>query len=173
MRLIMKLLLCLCLLPASVFCQERITSVMVGPKEDQTRIVAAFVEPTEEALKTQSMIIDMTPIKNNKNQPASVFVDLTSTVRNLSTGEKKQKILQLRWQTIGEVEFKCDGKWKEQTADAATNKIVEAATALFRIIPLNTKKTTELDLPKDVEQKIISVLDSLTTETFSCLRNVN
>ena len=173
MRLIMKLLLCLCLLPASVFCQERITSVMVGPKEDQTRIVAAFVEPTEDALKTQSMIIDMTPIKNNKNQPASVFVDLTSTVRNLSTGEKKQKILQLRWQKIGEVEFKCDGKWKEQTADAATNKIVEAATALFRIIPLNTKKTTELDLPKDVEQKILSVLDSLTTETFSCLRNVN
>ena len=173
MRLIMKLLLCLCLLPASVLCQERITNVTVGPKEDQTRIIAAFVEPTEEMFKMQSMIIDITPIKNNKDQPASVFVDLTSTVRKLSTGEKKQKILQLRWQKTGEVEFRCEGKWKKQTADAATNKIVEAANALFQIIPLNTKQPTELDLPKDVEQKIISVLDSLTTETFACLRNVN
>lgn len=173
MRLIMKLLLCLFLLPASVFCQERITNVMVGPRDDQTRIVAAFVEPTEDALKTQSMIIDLAPIKTSKEQPAAVLVDLTSTVRSLATGEKKQKILQLRWQKNGEVEFKCEGKWKKQTADAATNKIVEAATALFQIIPLNTKKPTQIDLPKDVEQKILSVFDSLTTENFSCLRNVN
>ena len=173
MRLIMKLLLCLCLLPAGAFCQERITNVMVGPKDDQTRIVAAFVEPTEETFKMQSMIIDISPIKNNKDQPASVFVDLTSTIRNLSTGEKKQKILQLRWQKTGEVEVKCDGKWKKQTAGAATTKIIEAASALFQIMPLNTKNPTKLDLPENVEQKILSVLDSLTTETFPCLRNIN
>ena len=173
MRLMMKLLLCLCLLPVTVFCQERITNVMVGTNGDQKRIVVAFVEPTDDSFKMQSMIVDLTPVKNKKDQPAGVFVDLTSTVRNLATGEKKQKILQLRWQKTGEVEFKCDGKWKKLTADAATNKIVEAVTALVQIAPLNTKEPAKLNLPADIEQKIISVLDSLTIETFSCLRNLS
>lgn len=173
MRSIIKLLFCLALFPASLFCQERIANVKVGPNKDQTRIVAAFIEPAEDAYKMQSMIIDITPIKNNKEQPAAVFVDLTSTVRNVSSGAKQQKILQLRWQKNGEIEFKCDGKWKKQTADAPTNKIVEAANALFQIMPPNPKEVVNLDLPKDVEQKINAAMDSLTTENFSCLRNVN
>ncbi len=173
MRLIVKLLFCLCLFPASLFCQERITTVKIGPNDDQTRIVAAFIEPAEGAYKMQSMIIDITPVKNKKDQPVSVLIDLTSTVRNLSTGAKQQKILQLRWQKNKEIEFKCEGKWKKQTADAPIDKIVEAANALFQIMPPNPKQPVDLDLPKDVEQKISAVLDSLTTENFACLRNNN
>lgn len=109
MRFLTKLFVFLCLLPLSVLSQERITKVMSGPYNDGIRIVAAFIEPSGETFKMQSMIIDMESIKSNSEQPASVSVDLTSTVRTLATGAKKQKILQLRWKKSGEIEFRCDG----------------------------------------------------------------
>lgn len=90
MRLITILLLCLCFVPVSIFSQERISTVAVGPYNDQFRIVIAFVEPSAESYKMQSMIIDMDPIKNSQEQPASVYVDLTSTV-GLFRAEKRNK----------------------------------------------------------------------------------
>lgn len=172
MRLIMKLFLCLCLMPLGVFCQDRVTKAMAGPDaEGNIKIVVAFVEPTDITFKMQSMIIEMSPIKNKNEQPASVFVDLTSTVRTLSSGEKKQKILQLRWDKTGAVEFRCDGKWKKQeTANAPTGKIVETAKALFEIIPLDAKEPTDITLTPALEQKIIAVLEALNPQDFSCLR---
>lgn len=173
MRLIFKLVLCLCLLPLSVFCQERIRKTMVGPNNDQIRILISFIDPSEEGFKMQSMIIDMDKIKDSKEQPKSVFVDLTSTVRSLSTGKKDQKILLLRWNKKGEIELKCDGKWVKQNSASATDKIVETTKFIIQNIPLNTKTPTEIALTKEIEQKIEAVLNSLYTENFPCLRVVN
>src|SRR5687768_11615292 len=131
MRLIAILLLCLCFVPVSIFSQERISTVSVGPYNDQFRIVIAFVEPSAESYKMQSMIIDMDPIKNSQEQPASVFVDLTSTVRTLSSGEKKQRILQLRWKKKGGLELKCEGKWVKKESGSATDTIIEAVKSVI------------------------------------------
>ena len=173
MQLVFKLFLCLCLLPLSVFCQERIRKTMVGPNNDQIRIVISFVEPLEEGFKMQSMIIDMDKIKDNKEQPKSVFVDLTSTVRSLTTGKKDQKIFLLRWNKKGDIELKCDGKWVKQDSASGAEKIIETTKSVIQNIPLNTKTPTEITLPQELEQKIEAVLNSLSTENLPCLRVVN
>ena len=132
MRLLIKLLVCLCLLPASTFSQERIRKMMVGPNNDRIRIVVAFIEPSQEAYSMQSMIIDVDSVKNGKEQPSPFQVDLTSTVRSLSTGEKRQKILLLRWKKTGEIELKCDGKWIKRDVGSMMDKIVEATKAVIQ-----------------------------------------
>jgi hypothetical protein len=173
MRLIIKSLICLCLLPAAALCQERIRQVMVGPGNDQTRIVAAFIEPSPESYTMQSMIINLDAAKNKKEQPSAFFADLTSTVRNLSSGEKKQKILLLQWKK-GAIDLKCDGKWvKQDKADAAIEKIAEVIRSVIQSVPLDAKTPTEATLPQEVEQKVIAVLNSLQTENLPCLRSVN
>ena len=175
MRLIIKLLICLCLLPASVLCQERIQKVMVGPVNDQTRIVVSFIEePSDETYLLQTMIINLDAVKNKKEQPSAFFVDLTSTVRNLSSGEKKQKILLLQWKKSGAIELKCDGKWvKQETPGASIEKIAEVTKSVIQSVPLDAKTPTEATLPQDVEQKVISILNSLQTENLPCLRSIS
>jgi hypothetical protein len=172
MRLIIKLLVCLCFIPVSTFSQERIRKVMVGPRDDQVRIVIAFVEASPEAYSMQSMIVDVDSVKNKKEQPSSFQVDLTSTVRSLSTGEKRQKILVLRWKKTGEIELKCDGKWvRRNDLGSVMDKIVEATKAVARDVPLDAKSPTEVTLSQEVEQKVSSILNALNTEDFPCLRN--
>jgi hypothetical protein len=172
MRLLIKLLVCLCLLSASTFSQERIRKMMVGPNNDQIRIVVAFIEPSQEAYSMQSMIIDVDSVKNRKEQPSSFQVDLTSTVRSLSTGEKRQKILLLRWKRTGEIELKCDGKWIKRDVGSTMDKIVEATKAVIQSVPLDTKSPTEFRLSQELEQKVSSILNSLNTEDFHGLRSV-
>jgi hypothetical protein len=172
MRLLVKLLICLCLTSASTFSQERVRKVMVGPNDDGIRIVVAFIEPSQEAFSMQSMIIDLESIKNKKEQPASFQVDLTSTVRSLSTGEKRQKILLMRWKKTGEIELKCDGKWVKRDVGSAMDKIIEATKAVIQSAPLDAKGPTEFTLSQEVEQKVSAVLNALDTEDFPCLRSV-
>ena len=172
MRLLIKLLVCLCLLPASTFSQERIRKMTVGPNNDRIRIVVAFIEPSQEAYSMQSMIIDVDSVKNGKEQPSSFQVDLTSTVRSLSTGEKRQKILLLRWKKTGEIELKCDGKWIKRDVGSMMDKIVEATKAVIQSVPLDAKSPTEFTLSQELEQKVSAILNSLNTEDFQCLRSV-
>jgi hypothetical protein len=146
--------------------------MMVGPNNDQIRIVVAFIEPSQEAYSMQSMIIDVDSVKNRKEQPSSFQVDLTSTVRSLSTGEKRQKILLLRWKKTGEIELKCDGKWIKRDVGSTMDKIVEATKAVIQSVPLDTKSPTEFRLSQELEQKVSSILNSLNTEDFHCLRSV-
>jgi hypothetical protein len=165
--------MCLCLLPSAVLCQERIRQVMVGPKNDQFSIVVAFIEPSPESYTMQSMIINLEPVKNKKEQPSAFFVDLTSTVRNLSSGEKQQKILLLQWKKSGAIELKCDGKWvKQDAAGSAIENIGEVTKAVIQSVPLDAKSPTAAKLPPEVEQKVISILNSLQTENLPCLRSV-
>jgi hypothetical protein len=172
MRLILKLLTCLCIMSASTFSQERIRQVMVGPNDDRIRIVVTFIEPSQDSYSMQSMIIDLDAIKNGKEQPSSYQVDLTSTVRSLSTGEKRQKILILRWKKTGNIELKCDGKWVKRDVGSAMDKIIEATKAVVQGAPLDTKSPTEITLSPDVEQKVSAVLNALNTEDLPCLRSI-
>ena len=171
MRPMMKLLVCLCLLQVSASAQEPIRKFMVGPREDQVRVVLAFAEPSQEGYKLRSMIIDLKPAKDRKEQPSAVHVDLTSTVRSLETGAKKQKILILRWNKAGELELKCEGKWKKQESVASIEKIVTVTRAVIEAVPLDAKAPTEVTLSGDLEQKVTAILDALFTEELPCLRD--
>jgi hypothetical protein len=173
MRLIKPLLICFCFFVGTALSQERITQVKVGPYDNGTRIVVAFVESTETSYKMQSMIVDFGQVKSRKEQPASFQVDLTSTVRALSTGAKQQKILVLRWKKPGDFELKCDGKWVKQEASPMLTNIVDVTQTLIDNVPVDAKKPTDATLPQDVEQKIISLLNSLDTQKYPCLRSAN
>jgi hypothetical protein len=169
--MILKLLLYVSLIPASVFSQDQIKKVMVGPAGNSIRVVAAFIEPSQESIKTQSMIIDVNAVKNKTERPSFYQVDLTSTVRSLSTGDKNQKILILRWKKDGEIEFKCEGKWEKKSAGAAIDRIVETTKAVIQSVPLDKEAPSEVTLPEEVEKKISSIFNTLDTESLPCSRN--
>jgi hypothetical protein len=171
MRLIKTLLICLCCLGGTALSQERIRQVRVGPNDNQTRIAVAFIEPTEASYKMQSMIVDFGRVKSRNERPTSFQVDLTSTVRTLSTGAKQQRILVLRWKKTGDLELKCDGNWVKQEASPILISIVDVTQLLIDSVPIDAKSPTEATLPQDVEQKIISILNSLDTQKFPCLRS--
>lgn len=175
MRLIIKLLVCLCLLPAGVLCQQgRIQQTMVGPKGDQYRIIVAVVETSPDLFTMQSMIISLDTVKDKKELPDAFFVDLTSTVRKLSASGKNQKILLLQSKKPGAIELKCDGKWvKQDKVEVSIEKIAEVIKTIIRSVPLDAKAPTEVKLPPEIEQKVFSVLDSLQTESLPCLRSVD
>lgn len=166
-----KTILAILLLATCGICQEKISRVAVGPNGNQYRYVIAFVETSEAAFKLQSLIIDIAPIKNNQDTPKSVMVDLTSTVRDLASGGKKQKILQLRWDKSGKLELKCDGKWMTQKDAAKTANIVETVNSVIKSLPLKTEPAAEAVLPDEIEKKVVVVLSSMETEELPCLRN--
>ena len=171
MRIISKLILCLCILPVSVLCQEQIVKNMAGPNGDQFRTLVSFVYVSDDSYKMQSVIIDTDRVKNKKETPSIFLVDLTTTVRSLATGQKKQKILVLRWERSGDVEVKCeDGKWAKQTPGSELDNILKMVTELLQKAPLDAKDPVEFSLPKDLEQKITSILNGLETSTLKCVR---
>jgi hypothetical protein len=174
MRSSLKLLVCFFLFAGTAFSQERITKVMAGPSDDQFRIVVAYIAASEDQFNMQSLIIDVDPVNNKKEQPTSYYVDLTATVRSLATGAKKQRILVLRWEKSGDIEVKCDGgKWTKQTTGAELDSIVETVKTVVQNAPLDTKKTIEFTLPKAVEEKVIAVLNSLEKSKLLCIRGEN
>ena len=163
---------CLCFFPAIALGQERITTVKVGPYGDQVRIIVALIDPSPDGYKMQSMIIDLTPAKNKGDQPLSVQVDLTSTVRSLSTGKKQQYILLMRWKGPGEVELKCEGKWAKQDQTAPA-RVVETVKAVVENVPLNTKTPTDVTLPQEIGQRVSAALDSLGGKDLPCVRDIH
>jgi hypothetical protein len=173
MRLMIKLFICLCLVAATTAAQEKIRKFMVGPHGDQIRIVYAVTDILPDGYKMQTMIIDLARVKNSNEEPASVLVDLTSTVRSLSTGEKQQKILVLRWKKTGEMESKCDGNWTKQEKGAVVDKILETTKSVIQSVPLSTKTPTEVSVTSELEQNISLVFDSLNTAALPCLREVH
>ena len=169
MRLIIKLFLFMCLVPVGVFGQDMIRKVMVGPYEGDVRILVAYIQPTKTEYKIQSMIIDV-KIDKKKKQVKSFFVDLTTTVRSLSTGKKKQNIFQFSSDKKGKLKLRCDGKFKSKDNNSAIDKIVEVVKTVIGSFPLDSEKPTGVTLSQDIEEKILSVMDSLETEDIPCLR---
>ena len=168
MRLIIKLFLCLCLVPVGAFAQDRTNKVLVGPYNDQVRVLIALVEPSESSYKLQSVIIDVDPVKDGKAEPASFQVDLTTTIRSLVTGEKQQKALVLRRQKSGDLELKCSGKWIKPDASANLGNFVELTRAVIRSVPLNSKTPVEVTLSEDIQQKVAAGFAALETQPAPC-----
>jgi hypothetical protein len=174
MKLFFNVLFCLFVLPLGVFCQEKVQKFMIGPNGDQTRIVLSFVEMSENDFKMQSMIIDLDAIKDKNEKPKSVTVDLTSTVRSIGAGLKKnRKVLLIRWNKNEEIEMKCDDTWTKKDSDSAAQKIIETTKTIIQNIPLNTKETTDITFSDEVVKKVEAVLDSMKPVNFSCLRTLN
>lgn len=172
MRLMIKLLICLCLVPATTAAQEGIRKFMVGPKGDQIRIVFAVTDRSPEEHKVQSLIVDLARIKTSNEEPSSVVVELTSTVRSLPSGEIKQKDLILRWKKTGELELRCDDKWTKQDKGTAIDMIMEMTKTVVQSVPLNTRTFTDVLLSPELEQKILLAFESLNPETIPCLKGI-
>lgn len=172
MKLLFNALICLFVLPLGIFCQQTIQKFAVGPNGDQTRIVLTFVEMATSDFKMESMIIDLNAIKDGKEKPKSVTVDLTSTVRSLGARRKDQKVLLIRWNDKDEIEMKCNDNWTKKESDSAAQKIIEATKSVIQNVPLNSKESVEITLPDEIVKKVEAVLDSLKQEKFSCLRIV-
>ena len=172
MRFILMLLVCLCFVPVAALGQERVTKGMAGPSDDKFRVLVSFIAMTEDSYKLQSLIIDVNRAKDKKEQPTFFYVDLTTTVRSLTTGEKKQRILVLRWGKSTEIEVKCEGgKWAKQKLGPEIDKIVETVKAVIQNSPLDAKKAVEITLSQDVEQKVTSILNGLETSDAACIRS--
>ena len=161
-----------CLVTTLALGQERVRTVKVGPYGDQVRIVVALIEPAPDGYKMQSLIIDLTPAKTRNEPPSAVHVDLTSTVRTLSTAKKEQQILIMRWQGAAGVELRCDGKWVKQEG-AETAQIVETVKAVIAKMPLETKALIDATLPEELEQRVGAALNSLSSKSLPCVRVSN
>ena len=173
MRTILKVLIFLSVLPGTAMCQEKVTKMMAGPRGDQFRIVVALIAVTDTSMNTKSLIVDVNQVKKKSEQPTSFYVDLTATQRSLGTGDKKQKILVIRWEKSGDVEVKCEGgKFVKETTGPELDKIMEMVKAVVQSAPLETRgDAVEFTIPKDLEQKLISILDGLDTSTLKCVRD--
>lgn len=171
MRMILKTVFMFALLATPALAQDRLVKSMVGPYGDQTRIVLAFMEPLEDGYRLQSMIVDVSPANAKNSDPSTVHLDLTSTVRNATTGAKKQTILILRWKN-GELESKCEGEWKKKDISAAFKKIIELTTTVIQTAPQKFTTQMEITLPAELERKISALFDSLGTEDYPCLRKL-
>jgi len=174
MRLVIGLLVCLFIFSGTALCQERIVKVMAGPNDDQFRILVSFIGGNKDQYELQSMIIDVNPVKDKKEAPASYYVDLTATVRNMVTDEKKQRIMILRWERSGDVEVKCEGgKWSKQTTGPELDKIVESIKAVVQNSPLDTTRPVEFTLPQSVTDKVTAVLNGLQKSKLLCIHTEN
>jgi hypothetical protein len=170
---IAKSFLLLLLFSVGVLSQDRIQQIMVGPAEDKFRVVIAFIDPTEDSFKMQSLIVDFDKPKDKNDLPTTFKIDVTSTVRSLATGEKKQKILILQVKNSTEIQFKCDGKYIKKDSTPNTDKLIETVKAILKTLPLDSKKPTAVKLSKETEANADLVFKSVNTEEFPCLRNLN
>lgn len=170
MRLVIKLFVCLALVSVNAMGQERIRKFMAGPNGDQIRVVIALTDVLEDGYKFQSMIIDMSRIKNASEQPSFVQVDLTATVRSLVTRAKQQKSFIIRWNKAGQIELKCDGKWTKHDTSPGIEKIRAVTKSVIENIPLDAKTPTDVTLSPQLEQEASSILDALKPADFPCLK---
>ena len=172
MSLILRLLVCLCLLPVTALCQESITKITAGPIDDgQFRIAIVFMDAADDSYKLQSLFVTVNQAKKKNELPTEYHVDLTTTTRNLATGTKKQKILVFRWGKSSEREVKCEGgKWSKQAAALEIDKIVEIVKAVVHNAPRDAKEPVDFTLPKELQQQVIFILDGLETSNLQCVR---
>ena len=148
---------------------QAVTQVIAGPNGAQFRVVATVIpQSPEDMWKLQSFILD-TPLVKQGQQPAWFMVDLTTTSRNLDTDAKKQRVLLLRWTPTAGIEAQCTQGWEKSTG-TDIDKIMESTRSLYQLAPVQTLQPVQLQLPKDVEQKLLTVLNSLETSKLPCIQ---
>lgn len=165
--------MCLLFLPILAFSQQRTAQTMAGPFEsDQFRIAVAFMGLTDDSYKLQSLIVTVNRTKNKSELPTDYYVDLTTTTRSLASGAKKQNILVFRWEKSGEIKVKCEGgKWSKQAAEPEIDKIIEVVKAVVQNSPRDAKEPIEFNLPKELQEKVIAILNGLETSNLQCVRS--
>jgi hypothetical protein len=147
---------------------QGLTQAVAGPSGDQFRIIVTMAPQTpEDTYKLQSFIVTTENVRAGQ-QPSWFALDLTSTTRNLDTDQKKQKFLSLRWGQAGDVAAQCTQGWIKSTG-SDVDKITAVARSLYQVVPVDTKQPFQLQLPKDIEQKISAILDSLETSKIPCV----
>ena len=173
MYLISRLLVCLLFLPIVAFSQQRTAQIMAGPFEgDQFRIAVAFMGVTDDSYKLQSLIVTVNRTKNKSELPTEYYVDLTTTTRSLASGAKKQKILVFRWGKSGEIKVKCEGgKWSKQVSEPEIDNIIDIVKTVVQNSPRDTKEPIEFNLPNELQEKVIAILDGLETSYLQCVRS--
>lgn len=171
MRWLAILVFCIFILPVAAEAQGGVVKTIAGPNKGRFQVlVSALPETDADTWKMQSFTIDIEPIRKGQ-QPGVYFLDLTTTRRNLNTDEKKQKILDLRWAKADNVESQCqDGSWVK-SAGPEVDKIVEIVKTVLQIAPVEAPQPVEIQLPKDVIQKITEILNGLETSKIPCVRD--
>ena len=172
MRWMIKLLICVCLVPAAAAAQKQIGRVVVGPSGDQFRIVYTVIHTLPDAYEWQTMMIDIPRGSSGNEEPTSVQAELTLGTRSRATKVRKQKTLTLRWKKTGELELKCDGNWTKQGRGLVKDKILETTKIVIQSVLLNTKAPNDVSVTPEVEQKISVLLNSLNTEAVPCFPEV-
>jgi hypothetical protein len=149
---------------------QGVSQVVAGPNGSQFRVVATLLPQTpEDTWKMQSLVLDTEQVKRG-TQPSWFVLTLTTTSRNLDTDEKKQKFLLVRWTPNGGIESQCTQGWTKSTGPEI-DKIMEASRALYQLVPAGAQQTAQLQLPKDIEQKITAVLNNLETSKMPCIQD--
>jgi hypothetical protein len=170
MRIKVSILMFASLLFLSAFSAhaQGLTQAVAGPSGDQFQIIVTMAPQTpEDTYKLQSFILTTENVRAGQ-QPSWFALDLTSTTRNLDTDAKKQKFLSLRWSQTGEVAAQCTQGWIKSTG-SEVDKITAVARSLYQIVPVDTKQPFQMQLPKDIEQKISAILGSLETSKMQCV----
>ena len=167
---VLSLLSAFVFLSALLVHAQDVTQVIAGPNGGQFRVVATFIPQTpEDTWKMQSIILD-TPTVKQGQQPSWFMVDLTTTTRNLDTDVKKQKFLLIRWTPSAGIEAQCTQGWVKSSG-GDIDKIMDAVRSLYQLAPVETRQPVQLQLTKDVEQKLTSVLNSLETSKTPCVQD--
>ena len=171
MRWLQSFIFCLILLPIAAEAQGDVVKTVAGPNRGQFQIAVSLIPNTDvNTWKMQSFILNFGQVKKGQ-QPSSYFLDLTTTRRNLNTDEKKQKILDLRWSNAGDVAAQCqDGSWVKSSGPEI-DKILETVTAIVQIAPVEIERPIEVQLPKDIMQKITDILNGLETSKLPCIQD--
>ena len=148
---------------------QNVTQALAGPAGDQFRILVTSMPQTgEDVMKIQSFNVLIDSFKQGE-QPSYYLVEIVSNIRNLDTDEKKQKTLLLRWGREGEVEAQCAQDWVKSSG-AEIDKIVDASKALVQLAPVAAGQAVQLELPKELGQKLSAIMNGLENSKLQCIQ---
>jgi len=172
MRLISNIVIAICVLSAAAIAQDSATRMVAGPSGDGFQVLVSFMSSHDNSFRLQSLIVNVNRVKNKTDQPQWFYADLTSTDTVLDKGEKKQKMLGLRWDETGDVEVKCEGgQWVRQTPGPELDTIVNTIKEVIKETPLVSRSIVEFALPQPLTDKVAAILDSLFTSNLACVRD--
>lgn len=130
MRLTVGVVSCLLILAAVSLGQERMVKNMAGLTADGNRSAVTFMSVAGDSYTMKTLFVDTERVKNKSDEPTSFYIDLTSTVRNIKSGDKVQRILVMKWNGSSPVQVKCENsRWAPQTTGPELDTIIAAVNS--------------------------------------------
>jgi hypothetical protein len=146
--------------------------MVAAPNGDGFQILVSFMSSYGNAFKLQSLIVNVNRLNYPTEQPRWFYADLSSTLVVVEKGDKKRKILGLKWDDTGKVEVKCEGgQWVSQTPGPELDTIMRTIREVIKETPLDPKSLVEFALPPPLSDKVATILDSLSTSEIACVRD--